>query len=416
MLISTHPIQAKNNFLVKSILDNGQIIDQVPDSFSTHNVEKKFLMLSNEVGYFNKITKFVVGNEKSLLFLDNKGEQCYPTIEEVLSKPRKYFCIYPIPCNNNTDAQNFSIELETTKTLFGRINITIETVILDFECGINIGKKFFNYKETQNKFLSNFESSINGCENNNNFWPNKNFLINSNKEFCLGILLGYFEESSKYFINPSDLKNGLYLQKNDNIYVFATILNWLGAGYSIINLNTKIDSDIEYDKKLLINFHRTHGDFFEILLQNPDFECYKKYSCLFKNYDWFIQNQIKKMNKHQLKSISNEYNKSILSGEIILIPAINIKFLKIEDNEELYDATMPRADATNYSLPFTPIMKNSDGDILTLSAIFGIEAIEDAKPLEPNTKEWFRNLNDGEINQWISDDAILGLYAATKFV
>lgn len=126
MLISTHPIQAKNNFLVKSILDNGQIIDQVPDSFSTHNVEKKFLMLSNEVGYFNKITKFVVGNEKSLLFLDNKGEQCYPTIEEVLSKPRKYFCIYPIPCNNNTDAQNFSIELETTKTLFSRINKTFK--------------------------------------------------------------------------------------------------------------------------------------------------------------------------------------------------------------------------------------------------------------------------------------------------
>lgn len=416
MLTSSYILPQKNNFSVKSVLDNGTLIDQSPDSFSIHKVEKKFLMLSNEVGYFNKITKFVVGNEKSLLFLDNKGEQCYPTIEEVQSKPRKYFCIYPIPCNNNIDAQNFSIELETTKTKFNRINKGVENIILDFECGLNIGKKFFTYKNVDIVELSNFESAINGCENDESFWPNKNFLINSNKEFCLGILLGYFEESSKYFYGNGDIKNSLYLQKNDNIYVFATILNWLGASYSIINITNKIDSDIEYDKKLLINFHRTHGDFFEIILENTKYNDYKKYSCLFKNYDWFIQTQIKKMNKNQLKSISNEYNKLILSGEIILIPATNIKFLKIEDEEELYDATMPRADATNYALPFTPIMKNSDGDILTLSAIFGREAIEDAKPLEPNSKEWFRNLNDGEINQWISDDAILGLYAATKYL
>lgn len=78
--------------------------------------------------------------------------------------------------------------------------------------------------------------------------------------------------------------------------------------------------------------------------------------------------------------------------------------------------TMPLIDATNYALPFTPMMKNSDGDILTLSTVFGKEAIKDAEPFEPNRKEWFRNLNDGNINQWISDDAILGLYAVTKYL
>ena len=41
---------------------------------------------------------------------------------------------------------------------------------------------------------------------------------------------------------------------------------------------------------------------------------------------------------------------------------------------------MPREDATNYSLAFTPkLLKNSDGDILSGSAIFGVEALKDLR-------------------------------------
>ena len=82
----------------------------------------------------------------------------------------------------------------------------------------------------------------------------------------------------------------------------------------------------------------------------------------------------------------------------------------------LYDFSMERADATNYALAFTPLLKNSDGDILTMSSIFGIEAIEDAQVFAPTHKEWFRDLNSGAISNYIADDAILGLYAATKFL
>ena len=112
----------------------------------------------------------------------------------------------------------------------------------------------------------------------------------------------------------------------------------------------------------------------------------------------------------------NNYNTLIEEGKIRLLPMTSFKFIEIKENINMYDFTMPRADATNYAFPFTPLLKNSDGDILTLSAISGAEAIEDAKPFKPAHKEWFRNLNDGNIKNHISDDAILGLFAATKYL
>lgn len=92
----------------------------------------------------------------------------------------------------------------------------------------------------------------------------------------------------------------------------------------------------------------------------------------------------------------------------------SFKFYKHKEEEDLYDLVSTIGDATNYALPFTPILKNSDGDILTLSTVFAKEALEDAKSFAPTTKEWFRNLNDGAINKYIKDDALLGLYALTK--
>jgi hypothetical protein len=92
----------------------------------------------------------------------------------------------------------------------------------------------------------------------------------------------------------------------------------------------------------------------------------------------------------------------------------SFKIIESKENINLYDFTMPRADATNYAFAFTPLLKNSDGDMLTLSAIYSKEAIADAKVFKPAHKEWFRNLNDGNIKNYIADDAILGLFAATK--
>ena len=424
MLVSTIPIpnnKIKNTFEVKSLFSDGQAISQTPDSISIHKVDKKFLVITSEVGYFNKLTKFIVGNEKSILFLDNKGEQCCPSIEEVIKKAKKYFLIYPLPCNINKATHNYSIELSTKKTAFKQVRKEDENIILDFEQGQKVGKTFFNYKSyNSGRFLTNFEQAINGCEDDTNFWPNKNFIINSNVEFCLGVILGYFE-ASRDFIQEDDIKETLYLHKNDNIYAFATILNWLGAGYVIINLKKELTNGNQvFDKKIMINLPRTFSDLFNIITSNEEFSGYKKYKCLFRDYDWLFSNngQLQKTNENKFKTITqdNEYNQSILKGDFILIPATSIKFQKYNEDEELFDMTMPLIDATNYALPFTPMMKNSDGDILTLSTVFGKEAIKDAEPFEPNRKEWFRNLNDGNINQWISDDAILGLYAVTKYL
>jgi hypothetical protein len=80
----------------------------------------------------------------------------------------------------------------------------------------------------------------------------------------------------------------------------------------------------------------------------------------------------------------------------------------------MYDLTSENHEATNYALPFTPYLKNSDGDILTLAGIFLKEANESAKTFSPENKDYYKDLNSGDIINWIADDAILGLYASTK--
>lgn len=447
MKISHHKIP-KKHYTFKSITEdeNTEIISQTPDFVSIHNPDKKFMLLSSEAGYFNRVTQFISGNIDSLLFLNVNGSLEKPTIEEVIKNPKKYFMIYPLPYNMNNETINEKMEFVWESTRFNRTNISKTEVELNFNLGFEIGRKFFDFSENSKYCLTNFDLAINGSKDSKLFWPHKNLIINSNAKFILGILFGYLKESlstfdaspdiSKFKIttqkypNQTDsllpvLKERLFIKKNDNSYIFSTMLNWLGASYSFQpipslkaeNLETTIKLHLSLPYVLLKTYDEILKSEELLKLDEDEIEQLIEFRKLFKTHEWFIttKNKVRKMPvAAKEKSQESNYNNLIETGKIRLLPMTSFKFIEVKENIPMYDFTMPRADATNYALAFTPILKNSDGDILTLSAISGSEAIDDANTFKPVHKEWFRNLNDGSIKNYIADDAILGLFAATK--
>ena len=120
--------------------------------------------------------------------------------------------------------------------------------------------------------------------------------------------------------------------------------------------------------------------------------------------------------KNDPKSFDSVFTKDILAGKYFMLSINDISFIETEEYSHIWDLVMPREDATNYSLAFTPLLKNSDGDILSGSAIFGVEALKDLESFSPVSIDWYRNLNDGNVLNYIKDDALLGLYTATKYL
>jgi hypothetical protein len=138
----------------------------------------------------------------------------------------------------------------------------------------------------------------------------------------------------------------------------------------------------------------------------------------FKNDDMFIQQIIEKIDQDKKDLVfKTDLWQKVFRGEVILIDTKYIQFQKMDksnNKEIMYDFTMARADATNYTIPFGPVLKNSDGDILGVMALFGKESLQEAKVFSPTTKDYYRSFNDGEIQSWITKDAVLGLYNITK--
>ena len=95
MKISSKPLNRIFKFLSFSEISNEppEIVYQNPLSFSIHKPEKKYMLLSSEAGYFNRVTQFISGNINSILFLNSNGNLESPTLEEVISNPQKYFII-----------------------------------------------------------------------------------------------------------------------------------------------------------------------------------------------------------------------------------------------------------------------------------------------------------------------------------
>jgi hypothetical protein len=356
--------------------DDNSVIEQQSIHISLHDVSLQYLLLAKNnfndglmcPGYFNRRTNFIIGEKNSILVMDNNATILKDEHSNTSNIMNDHYLIYPIPALNMT--QNPYLVINDKK------------IILDDSLGTLIGQVVGGELKVDDidideQFKQELFNTSKGIS------LNKNILINTNYTFIIGILKGYL----------STLQDKCIIKPFVNIYTITTMLNYLGAFYSIRN--------------------HTYGK-----------ELYFKLPMYFRNFlpKKYITNQMYAIVENKVKLvkdtiISFESESDLVDriniGNTLLIPTNSINFEQADDNI-LYDLTCEHSGATNYSLPFTPFMKNSDGDILGATGIFTKGALQDAQQFSPENKEYYKDLNTATINNWISDDAILGLYNATN--
>jgi hypothetical protein len=370
---------------VISITTSNEVIKQETIVIQEHDALVKYKMLSINnfgegtvhcPGYFNNKTNFIIGEQNSLLSVNRKVEVLVKNTSELIDSDM--YMLYPIPC--------FSMEQSLILDYTTKEGTTYE-IPLTFELGKLFGRFLVNdniqFDGIPDGFINLFVNRKNGTS------LNKNLLINSNADFVLGILQGYYKEVGE---------RGFYILPNVNIYTISTILNYLGSSYSI--RNSKNNSKKVY-MQLPTIFKDRCGPLF-----------YKKDQFVVTSAGLVKVSHFGDHESYMLES-KNDLEEKINLGTILAIPYNSISFVESLDNR-VYDLTAERGDATNYAMNFTPFLKNSDGDILAASGIFTKEGLADAQVFSPDSKEYYKDLNEGKINQWIADDAILGLYNSTK--
>ncbi len=343
------------------------------------------------VGIFNKKTNFLIGEEKSLLVWDNINlELCSPDTSDIISKENKnrYFLLYDM---------NFIIDdIREEIDVLDKVNGEHLDIVLNKQFGNDIGI-FLRKADPQIDVIPDEFQILKAIIqlDSGKISINKQVLVNSNPSFLLGILEGYVGN-----------KNQFILQHNINIYNITYILNLLGAQYSIRSLQNG-EKQVRFKLPGLLRKMTTLKDIF------------------FRIYKYKFQPTEK---GQQLSLTKNEYLSSpdfseeeltlydvVNSGLIEMIPTKDLVFIPVED-QVMYDLTMGNANATNYSLPCTPALKNSDGDILGAVAIMTKDgATECIRKFSVEYKVNFLNLNNANVNNWgVMLDSQLGLYSATK--
>jgi hypothetical protein len=361
-----------------------------------HQVNKGYQILSKNdftkvrrrvnLGIFNKKTNFIIGEEKSLLVWDNKKlELCSPNTSDLIQEKNRYFLIYDMNFIVDNPTEEITIYDKTTKET---INLKLNS-----QFGYDIGLFLKNAHPKSDIIPDEFQilKSIIQIQSGK-ISINKQILINSNAEFLLGILEGYIGENNQFI-----------LQQNINIYNFTYILNLLGAQYSIRTINN-LEKQIRFKLPAFLRTMTSLKDIFFRIYKYKFLEENKGTASLTKN-----------SSRDDVDLDNLTFFDIVNSGLIELIPIKDLVFVEIE-NSVMYDLTMERADATNYSLPGTPVLKNSDGDILSVYAIHTKDASDECvRKLSVEYKTTFMNLNDSSIQSWGAKlDSILGLYGATK--
>lgn len=413
------PRPRKKSFSAISVTEGNELVSQTLTRYTQHHSQKKFMLISKEIGYFNRITKFVCTDDSSLVFFNPEGKQVHTKISELTNEYILYPCPFPV---NNPE-----LIIKKQGTRYNKPINTQEKINLTFSLGVETGEVLARQPE----FLYEFFQIINA--GTQRFWPDKKFLTNTNPNYCIGILFGYFNYFYKKFpelieisktIKKYSADKILFLNDQDNVYTFTCILNLLGAKYQITNLKEPVSKNSENSED---NENFTFTKYIDIKLpihwKTP--ELIKEINSydfpitnFFKKYEiFFINGKFQIIHHPVISNIEkNPINEMILNGSIF-VSTKNIKFIPTKEYVSVWDFISERADATNYSLPFCPILKNSDGDILTGSGIMGEESLKEVNQLlSPNNIDYFRGLNDGQILNYIKDDALLGLFSATKYI
>ena len=424
-----------------------------------HKNNKQYQLLSKNnfgkhphlinIGFFNKKTNMIFSEDHSLMVFDKKTNQIITiTIPGIQQEPDRYFLIYRYIFN---DLQKTSEENDNEIEIHGLTDIDVKINIkLVYDLGYYFGDMVKHLGEyiIQKENIKSLEEYIESSEfsdlfgghklisnkefflflikafikvQNNKVNLNKNILLNSNPEFLLGFLSGFFKKE-KYF----------YVPKTVNIYIFSTILNLLGASYSI--RNSKLPENMSSSVGFIIRFK------LPIKLQ-----MYLEKENKFINYDWFRKHKyvFTKKEKHplelelellhnpkELRNMQKEIEESpdenqmlfineVNSGNIELIPCTDIIFKKLDKKEQtssLYDLVMENDDAHNFMLSGLPLQANSDGDIAGVIALFTKDGVQDGiRNFSPLNKKRFINVQNGKIHNYgVAHDGQLGLYNATK--
>jgi len=448
----------------KTIATN-EIKKQSTLSINKHQVEKGYLVLSKNdfgikyrvnVGYFNKKTNFRISEKDSLLVLDKDTTEIKNIpVQEILDNFRKYFLIY-MPAATYFEKENKNITKVRFKSGLEEAMIPM-TFIMGYATGLYIKEKSFNYikdaiskkynydlNKTEIKFIKNIveinkEKIVNPDDPNDIIYLNKKTLdkrlvTNTNSTFLIGILSGITDFGKEKLIF-NDINN----------YTITGILNSLGASYSVRYLPIDQENQKSNIKFFHIRFKLPFYYFKKIydelnqieLNEEKIFEELSAFT-FFRLFGYIIENdkvQYKKFknfkdNKENIISIINYFEeidylyknnkinetiKMINENSLLLIPIKDLKFIP-EENFEAYDiVTEGRDGNTNFILPSTPLLKNSDGDILAVVALHTPEAAKNAeKSFGIKTKENLVNSLTGKPTNWITNDAVLGLYEFTK--
>ncbi len=369
-----------------------EVIYQPSQEIHLHQVPHGYQILSKNdfgsvkkrinVGIFNKKTNFLIGEEKSLLVWDNQeGILCSPNTSEVIKEKSRYFMIYDMNFIIDSDIDKIEILDKTTEE-------SLE-VQLNKQFGNDIGI-FLKRADPQSDIIPDefhIMKSIIQLDNGK-MSINKQVLINSNPSFLIGILEGYIQDN-----------NQLILQHNINIYNITYILNLLGAQYSIRSLSNG-EKQVRFKLPQMLKKMANLKDIF------------------FRIYKYKFNNEVLSLTKNESLDVVDldemTFFDVVNSGLIEMIPIKDLVFLPVED-EVMYDLTMTSASATNYSLPGTPALKNSDGDVLGAVAIMTKDAAEECiRKFSVEFKGNFLNLNDSSVNSWgVMLDSQLALYSAT---
>lgn len=375
---------------VDSINENLDIINQETLTIQQHSVVKKYRILSKNnnlwegkypaPGYFNKKTNFIIGEKNSIIVVDenlNIQKDEDSNTSNIINR-NSDFLLYNIPC----------FTLPFNKYLIFEKDDKVENIYLTKELGIMIGEMLAKGESKHMDIPLSFTENI--FVKTNGLGLAKNILINTNHYFVLGILKGYY-----------NISNNFIIEKDVNRYTFTTLLNYLGASYTIFNFTTD-----EGEHKTRVYF-KLPQIFYGML---PD-----KFVI---PYQYYVNESHKLVLEKEpyTASAQNTIEGKINIGTLLAVPVSSLQFETIEEDCNMYDLTCERYDATNYALKYSPFLKNSDGDILAASGLYTKFGLESAQKFSPENKEYYRDLNSGNINVWVADDALLGLYNATSQV
>jgi len=359
-------------------------------------------------GVFNKKTDFKITEDHSLLvFNEDKGLKTKPVRD--LDQNKDYL-IYPLPflSLNLSRTLNIKIDGEDTEIQLNYNNgIKFIISVLNRYYNDSYFPEYLNPSEDKEDYYIDVLSRIMSSIDDKKLNINKKFLISTNPDFLIGVLKGYKD----FFINQNKDKDKIISKfiwhKNHNLYILSSILNYLGASYSIRyfdNNNYHVRFQLPTLFKYLSSKYRPKDGLDKIH--------FKLFRITFNDKDQLIKSgELVFSEKETLGSF-------VKAGYIELFPVKDFIFEEVKGNdvpEVMYDCiTENKENNSNFTFAGLPMLDNSDGDILGLIGIHSKQGAKDCMAKFKFDELTIKDQLSGNVNNWIKMDAQMGLFLSTN--